>query len=247
MKPDFHAQLGLLKELQEIDLRLNEINEKLEALPEKIAAVESLYLQVKGELGMSRNEMAEAEKTRRHEEMELTSSVDHAKQREMKLYAIKTTKEYQAALKEIAETKKANKEREDRVLGLMEQIDTLTKKITQLETDLTDKEAAYRKEDEALKAEETELKKTMETIEARRPAIVSQLDVKIVRKYDHVRRRYPDALVHVVDGVCQGCSTNIPPQLFNEMLRFSELKDCPSCHRLIFVNKDEVKAEEVKE
>lgn len=247
MKPDFHAQLGLLKELQEIDLRLNEINKKLETLPDRIAQVESAYLQVKNELETSKNELAEAEKTRRHEEMELTASVDHAKQRETKLYAIKTTKEYQAALKEIAETKKQNKEREDRVLGLMEQIDTLTKKITQLETDLADKEAAYRKEDEVLKTEEAEFVKAIETIGARRPSIISELDVKVVRKYDHVRRRYPDALVHVVDGVCQGCSMNIPPQLFNEILRFAELKDCPSCYRLLYVNKDEDKAEGDKE
>ncbi len=207
-------------------------------LPERIAAVESAYREVKDSIDQAKQEMAEAEKSRRHEEMELTSAVDHARQREAKLYAIKTTKEYQAALKEIAETKKLNKEREDRILGLMEQIDVLTKKITQLETDLTDKEAAYRKEDEALKVEEAELVKTLEGIESRRPEIVSKLDIKLVRKYDFVRQRYPDALVHVEKGVCQGCSMNVPPQLFNEMLKYNEFKNCPSCHRLIFVNQE---------
>lgn len=247
MKNDFQAELTLLKELQDIDLRLNEINIKLEMLPERIAAVESSYRQVKEELETAKHELAEAEKTGRHEEMELSSAVDRAKQREAKLYAIKTTKEYQAALKEIAETKKLNKEREDRILGLMEQIETVSKKITQLETDLADKETAYRKEDEALKAEEVELVKTLEGIESRRPEIVSKLDVKLVRKYDHVRQRYPDALVHVEKGVCQGCSMNIPPQLFNEMLKFTEFKNCPSCHRLIFVNWENGAGSDTKE
>lgn len=244
MKTDFNAQLALLKELQEIDLRLNVINSKLEILPERIAVVESAYSQVKDELGTAKTELGEAEKARRHDEMELAAAVDHARQRETKLYAIKTTKEYQAALKEIAETKKANKEREDRILGLMERIETLSKNITQLETDLADKEVAYRKEDESLKAEEVGLAKEMESFEARRPAIISQLDIKIVRKYDHVRQRYPDAIVNVERGVCQGCSMNIPAQLFNEMLKYSEFKDCPSCHRLIYVNRDEGKDEE---
>lgn len=243
MKPDFDAQLTLLKELQEIDLRLNEITEKLESLPGKIASVKSAYLQVKEELETSRNGLAEAEKARRHEEMELATSQDHARQREAKLYAIKTTKEYQAALKEIAETKKQNKEREDRILAFMEQIETLTKNITQLEKDLADKEAAYTKEDEVIKSEEKELAKTVESFEARRPDLISKMDVKVVRKYDYVRQRYPDALVHVEKGVCQGCSMNIPPQLYNEMLKYSELKNCPSCHRLIYVNKDDQKQE----
>ena len=235
MKTEFNAQLARLKELQDIDLRLHEINIKLELLPERIAAHEAAYNQVKTEMDGAKHELAEAEKSRRHEELELASTAEHAKQREAKLYAIKTTKEYQAALKEIAETKKLNKEREDRILGLMEQVENLGKKITQLEGELADKESAYRKEDEALKTEEAELTKSMEDIESRRPKLVSEIDVKVVRKYDHVRQRYPDALVHVQRGVCQGCSMNIPPQLYNEMLKSVEFKNCPSCHRLIYV------------
>jgi hypothetical protein len=239
MKTEFNAQLARLKELQDIDLRLHEINIKLELLPERIAAHEAAYNQVKTEMDAAKHELAEAEKSRRHEELELASTTEHAKLREAKLYAIKTTKEYQAALKEIAETKKINKEREDRILGLMEQIENLGKKITQLDGELADKESAYRKEDEALKAEEAELTKSMDDIESRRPKLVSEIDVKVVRNYDYVRQRYPDALVHVEKGVCQGCSMNIPPQLYNEMLRSIEFKNCPSCRRLIYVNSED--------
>jgi len=239
MKIDFQAQLTLLKELQEIDLRLHDISINLEALPERIAGVESSYHRVKEEHDVTKQAVADAEKVKRHEELELAATLEHAKQREAKLYAIKTTKEYQAALKEIAETKKANKEREDRILGLMEQIETLSKKITQLDTDLADKEAAYRTESEKVKMDEEELHKTKATYEARRPAIIAQLDKKIVQKYDYVRQRYADALVHVDKGVCQGCSMNIPPQLYNEMLKYSEFKNCPSCHRLIYIIKEE--------
>jgi hypothetical protein len=120
----------------------------------------------------------------------------------------------------------------------MEEIETFSKKITQLETDLADKEAVYRKESESVKTEEENFIKTREAYEARRPEIISKLDSKVVQKYDHVRQRYADALVHVEKGVCQGCSMNIPPQLFNEMLRFNEFKNCPFCHRLIYVNKE---------
>lgn len=239
MKTEFNAQLALLKELQEIDLRLHEINIKLESLPERIAAHEVAYEQVKTDMEAAKHELAEAEKNKRHEELELASTAEHAKQREAKLYAIKTTKEYQAALKEIAETKKINKEREDRILALMEQIENLGKKITQLDSELADKESAYRKEDEALKAEEAELTRSMEDIEARRPALISGIDIKVVRKYDFIRQRYPDALVHVRKGVCQGCSMNVPPQLYNEMLKLNEFKNCPSCHRLIYVSSEE--------
>lgn len=238
MTTDFQSQLAFLKELQEIDLRLSEISSKIEALPEKISAVESAYLEVKTEHENSKNELDEAEKARRKEEMELTSTAENLRQRESRLYAIKTNKEYQAVLKEIAEAKKANKEREERILAYMEKIESLTQKITQLDKDLADKEAAFNKESEFIKAEEEELKKQYAEFEKRRPDILSKLDVKLVRKYDHIRQRYDDALVRVEKGVCQGCSMNVTPQLYNEMLRYKELKNCPCCHRLIYVERE---------
>lgn len=239
MTTDFQSQLAFLKELQEIDLRLNEITSKIEALPERISAVEAAYVEVKTEHENSKNEMDEAEKARRKEELELSITADNLKQRESRLYAIKTNKEYQAVLKEIAEAKKANKEREERILAYMEKIESLTQKITQLDKDLADKEAAFSKESEVLKAEEEELKKQYAEFEKRRPDILSKLDPKILRKYDNIRRRYEDALVRVEKGVCQGCSMNVTPQLYNEMLRYKELKNCPCCHRLIYVAREE--------
>ncbi|MBT3182776.1 MAG: hypothetical protein HN337_09775, partial [Deltaproteobacteria bacterium] len=64
-----------------------------------------------------------------------------------------------------------------------------------------------------------------------------KLDKKIVRKYDFIRKRYVEALSTVENGACHGCSTRIPPQLLNEMLRGEELKHCPSCQRLLFVDR----------
>jgi predicted nucleic acid-binding Zn-ribbon protein len=239
MTTDFQSQLALLKELQEIDLRLSEITSKIEALPERISAVETAYNDVKTEHENSRRELDEAEKARRKEELELANTTENLRQRESRLYAIKTNKEYQAVLKEIAEAKKANKEREERILEYMEKIESLTKKIAQLDKDLADKKAAFSRESEILRGEEEGLKKQFAEFEKRRPDILSKLDPKIVKKYDHIRRRYDDALVRVEKGVCQGCSMNVTPQLYNEMLRYKELKNCPCCHRLIYVAREE--------
>jgi len=42
------------------------------------------------------------------------------------------------------------------------------------------------------------------------------------------------AVVSVVDGICQGCHLNIPPQLYNEVLKQKELITCPFCHRILY-------------
>ena len=235
MPEKFQEQLTVLRELQEIDLNLHKCRVVLNGLPQRLHETESALAAVSAELEGTKAELAELEHTRRTDEADLAASVEHLREREAKLYAIKTNKEYQAALKEISEAKRQNREREDRILAAMERIEELTQKSTQLEKDFADKEGAYKAKKEEVDAEEKVLRQTVDEGEAKRPDLTSRLEKEIQRKYDFIRQRYADALVPVINEICQGCSRRIPPQLYNEMLRQKEPKVCPNCQRLIYV------------
>ena len=235
MAPSFQEQLSVVCELQEIDLNLYNLEQALKRLPEKISDLKGAYDVVKDEMDAAKAALEEVEKMKRADESELALSVDHLRTREAKLYAIKTNKEYQAALKEVSEGKKTNREREDRILQSMEKIESLTQKITQLSQEFADKEGAYRAKESEILEEEKHIAEGIKAGTDRRPVILAKLDKEIVHKYDFVRRRHALAIAAVSGGVCQGCSTKLPPQLYNEMLRRSELKACPNCQRLIFV------------
>lgn len=235
MTAAFEEQLSLICELQEIDTNLHNLQQELDSLPQQLKDVEEAYFAVKTEYDAAKTELDETEKTKKNDELELVTSTDYLRTREARLYAIKTNKEYQAALKEISEGKRINKEREDRILQAMEKIDTLTQKTTQLFKEYADKEGEYRKKQDAVKEEEANIRDTMEKAAVKRPEIVAKIDRALIRKYEFVRQRYAKAVANVTGGVCQGCSRRIPPQLFNEMLRRDELKTCPSCQRLIHV------------
>lgn len=245
MTASFEEQLALIRELQQIDLNLHNFQLVLNALPERLETVVATYSAVKGELDAARAELSDVEKAKRTDEGELAAAVDHFRNREAKLYAIKTNKEYQAALKEISEGKRQNREREDRILQAMERIEGLMQKITQLEQDCADKETALKAVQEAVAKEDQEIREHMRGDAERRPGVVDLIDKALVRKYDFVRQRYAQAVADVSEGICQGCSRRIPPQLFNEMLRRVELKSCPSCQRLIYVQ--EAKGEKPEE
>ena len=235
MDLDFQSQLKLLLELQEIDLKLFRDRATLDRIPADRQALENEHNQARAEFDTAKAELVKVEHQRRLDEMELAASVDHLQNREAKLYAIKTNKEYQAAIKEISEARRQNKEREDRILLSMEKIETLTKKITQLESDIADKEVKYQNAVAELESRVGALKSEMQSFEARRPELTQQLDKDVMLRYDSIGRRYPDAVVPVANGVCSGCTMRVPPQLSNEVLRGVDFKACPSCHRLIFV------------
>jgi hypothetical protein len=242
MPAAFQEQLTLLKELQAIDLDLHSLRLKLDALPGRIADKREVFETIDARLAAMKTELEETEKMRRADESELAASTEHLREREAKLYAIKTNKEYQAALKEISEGKRINREREDRILQSMEKIESLKKEIEQLQGEFTEKEAAFKSALGEVESEQSEIHARMQAEAARKPEIEKQLDKESLRKYGTIRSRYPDALVAVIVGICQGCSCRIPPQLFNELLRQKSMRTCPSCQRLIYVG--EAPAEE---
>ncbi len=50
--------------------------------------------------------------------------------------------------------------------------------------------------------------------------------------------RNEPVLVKVKKGVCNGCYMNLPPQFFNELLSDRDIKTCPNCARLIYLDEE---------
>ena len=236
MAVDIRAQFLLLKDLQHIDLALYRLTQDIASLPREIAELEQEYVTLKAVFEGVTKELADIEHVRRQDEGDLAVTVEDLRRREARLYALKTNKEYQAALKEMADAKKQNREREDRILQAMEKSEMLMKKKTQLAGEFADKEAKFKEQSQFLAEREKVFRHHMEEVGARRPEVMAQIDVKILRQYDFIRRRYADAVAAVSRGVCSGCHMNVPPQLYNEILRFQEIKSGPSCHRLIYAD-----------
>lgn len=244
MSIDYISQLTLLRELQQIDVKLHTDRVSLNAIPQERLKIEEEYRIARAEFDGMKSELEEIEAQKSKDEKDLEFAVAHFAEREAKLYAIKTQKEYQAAVKEISEAKRSNREREDRILKAMERVEELSQKITQLNDIIADKDKEFEKRMAELDGQIAELQAELTAFDARRPDLLEKIDAAVLRKYDHVRQRYPDALVPITSGVCGGCSMNIPPQLVIETMKGKEFKNCPSCHRLIFVANEEPATEE---
>ena len=61
-------------------------------------------------------------------------------------------------------------------------------------------------------------------------------DAGLLNIFNQVKAKQDNlvAIVAVQDAVCQGCNMNIPPQVYNELLRYDSLRYCPSCFRIIY-------------
>lgn len=235
MTKDIKPQLELLGALQNIDVELFKIDKEMSNLPIERETLGADYLVIKKDLDAAQSEKDSIEKEKSQTEIDLKTAQDWIRERETKLYAIKTNKEYQAALREVAQSKMSNKDREKRVLDAMARLEDLNKKIAQLNSALSDKEGEYKKIDEELKQKETVLKEKRIGVEKTRPELEAKIDKSIMQKYLNVKRRHSNPLADVTNGICRGCHMNIPPQLYNNVRKFDTIHNCPWCLRLLYV------------
>ena len=224
-----------LKELQTIDLQVSQLDTQMAASAAEVAKRRAKIAEHDTKAQALAEKIESLEKRRRELETEMENDTARIRDRQGKLMSVQTNREYQSLLKETDDAKKANKQREEEILQLMEQIEASKTKA--------EEEKNLRAADESLLTEETaqseqqagELAAAREKILKERAGKAKAVTASMLKKYDMLReRRNGIAVVEVVQGVCRGCHMNIPPQLFNELRKEQSLLSCPTCNRIIF-------------
>lgn len=228
-----------LKELQTIDLKVSQLDAQLAASAAELAQRQAKIAEHEARAKALEEKIESLEQRRRELENEVENDVARIRDRQGKLMNVQTNREYQSLLKETDDAKKANKQREEEAMQLMEQIEACKAKA--------EEENNLRSADESLLAEATaeaerqtgELNTAKATILKERDTKAKAVTAAMLKKYDMLReRRNGIAVVEVVQGVCRGCHMNIPPQLFNELRKEESLLSCPTCNRIMFYQPD---------
>ncbi len=229
------ANISHLKELQAIDQKISTLDKEIAAGSAEIDSRRNSLDGHKGTLVQLAEKIAANEQRRRELEAELEDEGGKIKDRQAKLMNVQTNREYQSILKETEDGKKANTLREEAVVQLMEQIEALTAQIEEEtkicaedEKMLAEDIAAVEKKISQFNAEKSKILKTRESK-------ASAVSASLLKKYTAIRdKRNGVAIVPVTGGVCRGCFMNIPPQLYNDLMKEDKLISCPTCHRIMF-------------
>lgn len=230
-------QIRLLIDLQEIDVEMNSTREKREKCEEQLSALREERKQVQEMVESLTGQIEELEADRRQMEQSLEQERDNLEKGESRLPTIKTQKEYVAVLKEIDSAKKMIRDIEEQMASKASEIDSLSSDKEEKEGDLeslSEKEAAASEE---IKGDLEQLDTTLETRKAERENIYKQIKHPLRKRYNLLMdRRDGQAVVEARDGACLGCHMHLPPQLYNSLFHGDEIRTCPQCNRVIYVN-----------
>lgn len=230
-------QLETLAVLQGIDLevkgRATARTQRLEEIETREGEIARLAAEVKA----LKEAWEEKDEVRRAKEQTLHDAGRKATGKRMRMGQVKNIRELQALQREIAQIKESNAILEEELIEVLSDLEDQEGVWKRKEEDLQGLRSDWDDRKGALKEEIAEIEGRIAQTRKVRDETASRLDADLMGKYELLfDRRGGTALVTVSSAICQACYMNIPPQLWNEVLRNERVNLCPSCQRILFYN-----------
>jgi predicted nucleic acid-binding Zn-ribbon protein len=228
-------QIEVLASLQSID---RDIKEKTQAKQTILAEIQRWQSEIEAKrIEAERHKQEWNEKEKRRQEKERVLQEENAKtvEKRMRMNRIKNIKELQALQREIDQIKQNNSVLEEELIKVMEELDASAATLDQNETEWKALEEKWVTRRSELDAQLTQIETEISQFAKERQSLATRINGDLIGRYELIfSRRGGTAVVTVLGGICQGCYMNIPPQLYNEILKGERLHLCPSCHRILF-------------
>lgn len=228
-------QLLRLVDVQEIDAEIAIIKKDSNQYPRQLKTEEKKLEEARGQVETLQSEITEMDVERKELENNLKMEVAKLKKWEARLSDIRNQREYVALSREIESAKRQNKDTEERVLELMGTAEEKGKLLETLSDDLAVLEVDYDQLKSEIDQTMAEVNAKLKVLEEKRDERLVGIPANLVKRYQLIRdKRAGVALVPVKDGGCQGCYMQLPPQLYNVLMRMDSIEVCPSCARIIY-------------
>ncbi|MFB0521266.1 MAG: zinc ribbon domain-containing protein [Desulfatiglandales bacterium] len=234
------GKLKVLLMIQSIDTRLDDIRREKEETPREIEKLGDDLDLLKKAMEQDLSSLEELKEGRRRVERELEEVEPRFKKSKARLNEVKSNKEYQAILKEIEDLKELISQKEEMVIGCMEEIEIQEKECATNNLRWEESQREFQNKEQDSSQRMRELDEELQSLSGRRGELSQQVDQDLLKRYNNLRIHLKgQVVVPVIEFVCQGCHLGIPPQQYNDLIRGDSLQSCHNCNRIIYWGGDE--------
>ncbi len=229
-----------LIELQEIDLKLDRVEEEKGDLPAIVDRLKQTLEEKEILLEEQKSRIKKLKVETKTLEIELSAQQEQLKKYESQLYQVKTNKEYDAIANETENVKKKNQELEDRIIENTEESENLIKSNEELESEIDNLKREFEENSEELKEKINASSEEENLLKQEREIVKKKLTSQQINSYKRIRdAKKGIALAYCNGGVCSGCYSFIPPQKVVEIRSMKRLFQCESCGRILMWDKNQ--------
>lgn len=226
-----------LFKLQEIDLELSAKKEALASVQSRIGD-NSQVREAETAFKQASQWLAEMEKAQRTAEAESEDTRAKVREVEGKLYGGKVTniKELSGLQEEFEQLKVKLKQKDDRVLDVMGEVDAAQRSLKAQEQKFEDVEIHWRQEQKRLGLESSTLQDAIAQLEKKRNGMAAEIGAASLKVYEGLRTTMQGKVVAKMEqGKCQGCRLSLSIDELKRV-RGPHLVQCSSCHRILFMD-----------
>jgi predicted nucleic acid-binding Zn-ribbon protein len=228
-------ELSQLIELQELDLEIQRIADKLASIPAERRRLEDDFKQYAAEFLALKSKHQQILEERKHLEAELVVAQQHHEKYKQDLMRVTNEKQYVTALREIDAAKKQISALETEILKRMEEAEKLEAEVSAFAPDIEHKRAEVDREIAAFDRESQLLSQRLDGFKRRRQELIGSVPQSLLSMYERVARlRRGQALAEVRDGTCTACRMKVRPKVFSDVRKGDSLITCESCGRILF-------------
>jgi uncharacterized protein len=230
-----NPDLRNLVALQDLELSIASLQKQISETPKQIQSFENELQRLHSEFQTRSAHMKELANHRRLLEGQVDTTKAKLSKLKDQLMAVKTNKEYTAMLHEIQMAEEQIRGEEDKILEIMEEMETKENSIKGAEQELNKKSAelqnCVKKTTESVPQLESELARLREEKTHKE----SQVGAELLTRYRRIAdARKGIALAEAKDELCSACHVRIRPQMYADLIRTETIQACDSCSRILF-------------
>lgn len=224
-----------LYEIQQIDLDIQRKQEALDEVSHRLGESTSLN-EAEAQLVAAEEHLAGLTKQQREMEWELDDLRNNIKQLSEKLYdgKIKNPKELLGLEHEVGTLKSMLKQKEDKLLDLMSEVEASQHKVRYDKERFQKLETEWQQEQKILAQRQSEVSGQLVVLQQERQVLASGIAPEALGLYEGMRSRKAQVVVRVEQGMCQGCRLTLPMSEL-QRAKAGNLVQCSSCGRILYL------------
>ncbi len=230
-----NTHLQLLIAFQHLDSKIIQLQERTHQIPESIEELNTTLDESRGKLEEAETLLGEENARRRDLELDVEALRGKLSKYRSQLTEVKTNKEYQAVLHEIATAEGEITTKEDQILEGMMVIEEKEQLGETMRKEFERKEKVILQKRSELEKFAAEAQAQIDDLEKEKSQLGTQIPEELSQQYGKIATaRNGLALTEAKDQSCQACHVKLRPQLFAELKTKQEIITCENCNRFLY-------------
>jgi predicted nucleic acid-binding Zn-ribbon protein len=239
-------ELSQLIELQELDLEILRISDRLARIPAERDQIEEEFNRRASEFLALKETHRQTLEQRTQLEQELVTTQIGLEKFEQDKTRVRNEKEYTAVLREIDVARKHVGALETEIIRLMEEAEKLDSIVNEKSPEVEHLRSQVDQTLEALDSEKIRANRQLEEFTDRRANLAKHLPKNLFNTYDRMSRlRRGQALAEVSsEGICAVCRMRVRPKVFSDVRKGDQLITCENCGRILYYRNETTQSAE---